>query len=106
MAALDLWVATAEEWEAHVTACFQHNPMQCVTPVSMEPGGCSLENFAQGSLGGGRRARPTPQPSRPASRPPQKPARSVASMARAHLRCAEPSIYHFVRFASGHPAAE
>jgi len=50
MVAVDLGRATEEEWDAHVRSCFELNPLQCVLPVSREPG-VSLLNFAQGSLG-------------------------------------------------------
>lgn len=51
---LDLYRATEEEWAAHVTAAYRHNPLQCVLPVTKDPD-CNLLNFAQGSLGGGGR---------------------------------------------------
>ena len=63
---VDLYRATEEEWAAHVTLAFAENPLQSVLPVTQEPG-CSLLNFAQGSLGeengnprGSRLCRPNP----------------------------------------------
>ena len=54
---VDLWRATPEEWAAHVRDAFTHNPAQCVLPVTADVEGCSLWNYAQGSLGGANGAK-------------------------------------------------